>query len=114
MPTDSITTRMIHLSEVLRWGAYDFAYWFDKPRATVRNWYLGNFEPRGFQKQEAHAALDTLEKALAKGLLKQLDGISAHDRPECIRWIRTCADSSYLPRPRTTKNRIPNRIRRTR
>ena len=114
MVNDGVTARMTRLAEQARWGAYDFAYWFDKPRATVRNWYLGNFEPRGFQRKEILNALDLLETALNKGLLRQLDGISAHERPERIRWLRACADSNYIPRPRSAKNRVPDRLRRQR
>ena len=105
---------MLHLSSELRWTAYDFAYWLDMPRATVRNWYLGNFEPRGFQKLKVHAALDLLETAMTKGLLRELDGVSAHDRPKRIRWLRTRADSGFIPRPRSADKRLAGRVHRER
>lgn len=113
MPETNIGKRMAHLAKTARWGAYDFAHWLNMPRATVRNWYLGIYEPRGFQKEDVNTALDLLDQAISKGWLDRiLSGVSAHERPGKIRYLRSCAESGYIPKPHTSDKRFPRRVRR--
>jgi hypothetical protein len=107
MPETNVGKRMSHLAKTARWGAYDFAYWLNKPRATVRNWYFGIYEPRGYQKEDVHAALDLLDLAITKGWLEQiLGGVSAHERPGKIKYLRTCAESGYIPKSHPAAKRV--------
>ena len=107
--SNGVGQRINSLAKELKWGGYDFAYWFDKPRATVRNWYLKEYEPRGYIAEEIHASLDLLETAFKKGWTKQLTGISAHDRPNTIKHIRKCAESGRVPEPYSSNRRVEMR-----
>ena len=110
----SFGTRLEQLANQARWTAYDFAHWFGYPRATVRNWFMRKFEPRSYKQQEALAALDLLEKCITKGWLAELRGVSAHERPNVIRRLRSRADRNLVPRPRLANSRVASRLHRSR
>lgn len=74
----------------------DLQHWFGRPYPTVRSWVFDKREPRGFDGVRAAVLLDLLELCITHGKLKDLRGVSSHERPRLIRELREWAQRSRI------------------
>lgn len=85
----------------------DLHHWFDRPRATVRVWLSGQYEPRGPAGDEARRRLDLLERAIAtkKGFPVPVK-LSSLERPHHIKKTFNDNQRAGLSRRNTSRGRL--------